>query len=49
MVGYAYGTSFILSTHNGGVSWQVESPNGLIATGGVTHVVNALASVPTSY
>jgi hypothetical protein len=47
-VGYMYGVSFILSTHNSGLSWVAETPNSIISgTSPVT--VFSMAMVPTSY
>jgi len=47
-VGYIFGASIIISTHNGGVSWQVETPNNLIA-GSAPVIIPAAAIVPTNY
>jgi len=46
-VGYIYGAGVILSTHNGGTTWQIETPNNLIS--GTTIVIPAAAIVPTNY
>ena len=46
MTGYIYGNGIILSTHNAGATWMVESPNTMIIA---QPQVVGLATVPTTY
>jgi len=46
-VGYIFGAGIIASTHNGGITWQVETPNNIIT--GPTLAIPAAAVVPTNY
>jgi len=45
-VGYIYGQAVILSTHNAGATWQVETPPAVAANG---VWVAPAATVPTTY
>jgi len=45
MVGYILGAS-IVSTHDGGNSWYLETPAGMVLNG---LVMQAGAAVPTTY
>jgi len=46
-VGYIFGAGVIASTHNGGITWQIETPNNLVS--GTTLAIQAAAIVPTNY
>ena len=45
-VGYIWGGGVILSSHDGGATWQSESPAAVV-TGGL--YLESIAIVPTSY
>jgi len=47
-VGYIYGVNLILSTHNGGTNWMVETPNSMIVGTTPTNIWG-IATVPTTY
>lgn len=45
-VGYIWGDTLILSTHNAGQTWQVETPNNVVIN---SNIVQAFATAPTTY
>lgn len=44
VVGYAYGNSFIVSTHDGGNTWVSETPNGIVTSASLSSYVVGLAT-----
>jgi len=56
LVGYAWGDAIIISTHDGGNTWALETPNLLVTAGaaagtylGSNAVIASIAVVPTTY
>lgn len=44
MVGYAFGASIIVSTHDGGNTWVTETPSGLVTSTAATDAVTGIAT-----